>query len=66
MAHEATVKKLKTELQPYILRRTKRDVTAGRMPAKKERILRVENSSIQKEVKWTEVLRQLHETDERF
>lgn len=50
VTHEATIEKVKTELKPHILRRIKKDVMGGRMPAKKERVLRVDNSPDQKEV----------------
>lgn len=51
VTQEATIERLKRELQPHILRRTKRDVMGGRMPAKKERLVRIENSPTQREVK---------------
>lgn len=50
VTQQATIEKLKAELKPHILRRIKKDVMGGKMPTKKERVLRVENSAAQKEV----------------
>lgn len=57
VTQEATIERLKCELQPHILRRTKRDVMGGRMPAKKERLVRVENSPTQREMYRNIILR---------
>ncbi|KAF8819134.1 putative Chromodomain-helicase-Dna-binding protein 3, partial [Cardiosporidium cionae] len=49
ITEEQTIEHLKRELQPHILRRIKKDVLCGKIPKKKEQIIRVENSKAQKD-----------------